>query len=124
MHIPLHSPSSWVVDIGHSPLANQRLKVITMEDFCKHISKLISSGNKESTNKHKKKFLFYKMPINLNMLSIMMLNWIMGDADSGFIITVMTHRSENKKTKLSKKKTYLYEFTYPMSHRTILSLST
>lgn len=65
---------------------------ITAETFGKQINKLALCLDKRSIKKTSKKLLLDEVKVNFNMFGTIMLNRIIGNANSGLVIIVETHR--------------------------------
>ena len=86
-----HSPSSWDVNINEAQLANAEVEVWSEKSFGKNISNLLTRRDVRNAYAPTVKFFFDKMSVNLNMFSSIMLNWVVSNTNSGFIITKKLH---------------------------------
>ena len=83
----LTPPSSWDVNINEAQLANAKVEVWSEKPFGKNISNLLTRRDVRNAYAPIVKFFFDKMSINLNMFSSIMLNRVVSNTNSGFIIT-------------------------------------
>lgn len=72
----------------------------TTQAFSKQLCKLVANFNKWGADSAKEKFFFDEMAINFNVLVDVMLYEIMHNANSNFNVTVKTHGSMDRETKL------------------------
>lgn len=110
-----HSPSSWCIDIIHVQLAKWVVETFCWHSFDEYINQLIFRFRMEPYH-----FFFEilhdEMPVYFNMFSVVMLNWIITDIDSSFIITEQIHFCLWNKVNISHQTFKPQKFTHIISH--------